>query len=423
MSCFYKGVLSILFLSLFNLSAFAQSNMPGDYIIKNFTTKDYRFHPRNFYVSQDARGLIYVGNAYGAMEFDGTSWRNIALINSESAMSIVSAPDGIKYVGANREAGYLYVDSAGKTRYRSLGDKMPEDKSLIGNIDDIFSVDDELLFCGGAKTLVYKNGVFSWLKHGNEKLIFSYAQKVGDKMYFHQKENGLMEYKNGTLIPVSNGNLLKDLNIVELIVGDDHQLFVVCDQDIFLFDGSSLKRLPTSSGILSNHRLSHALRLANGNLLVATHDAGAFIFDKNGALQKNLTIENGLQSNNVNYAYCDNRGNLWLALDNGVAYIEINTAFSFLERASGLAGTGITAAVFEGKLYLGTSQGLFYSQWNEHTQEDLFKPVKGITGQVWALTVADGILICNHVSCLYTIKGDQATPVFTEFPDQGNWKT
>jgi len=405
------------------MPAFSQSTMQGYYTVKTFTTKDYRFHPRNFYISEDSRGLIYVANAYGVMEYDGVKWKNIGLVNSESALCIVPAPDGTQYVGANREAGYLFVDATGEKKYHSLSDKMPADQSSIGSVDDIFSSDNDLFFCGGSSALVYKNNSFNWLAYEGKKLQYSYAGKSGNKIYFQQKEKGLLEYKQGRLLPVPFGHLLKGLDIVELIVQDTGQLLVISHQGLFRFHGSSLQPWSASSKVLDNHRLSHATRLSGGHVVITTHDAGAFILDKDGVLQKHLSDANGLPDNNINYAYCDQRGNLWLALDNGVAYVEINTAFSFLERASGLAGMGMAAAVFEDRLYLGTSQGLYYSEWNDRVHEDVFKPVKGISGQVWSLTVTNGLLICNQVSRLYTIKADKATPVFTEFPDKGNWKT
>lgn len=397
--------------------------MPGFYTIKNYGTKDYVMHPRNFFVTEDLRGIMYIGNAYGVMEFDGNTWRNIPLTNGESAISMASGPDGKLYIGSNSETGYLYVDSVGNTRYQSFANKMPADKFSLGNIYNVFSADSGLVFWGCTKALFYKNEKFEWILPANGGKEFSYAKKIGNTVFFHQPGLGLLTFDKGKTSLIKRGELLKDINITDLLRDKDGTFLIVTDNDILSMEGNTLSALPGAPGaLLRQHRLSHGLLLANGNILITTHDDGCFIFDKNGFLQKHLSSENGLQSNNINYAYEDSRGGLWLALDNGIAYIEINSAFSFIEKASGISGMGITAALYDQHIYLGTSQGLYVDNWNKKNKEDKFKPVKGISGQIWGLLQIGNTLICNQVNRLYVIKDDQATPIFTEFPDKGNWK-
>lgn len=41
------------------------------------------FAPENFSVTQSLDGLIYVGNIRNILEFDGTSWRAIPVLNAK----------------------------------------------------------------------------------------------------------------------------------------------------------------------------------------------------------------------------------------------------------------------------------------------------------------------------------------------------
>ncbi|MCS7086834.1 MAG: hypothetical protein RMM53_12060, partial [Bacteroidia bacterium] len=46
----------------------------GLVFLKNFTTDDYGAEAQNWAVTQDSRGVIYVGNNSGVLEYDGYEW-------------------------------------------------------------------------------------------------------------------------------------------------------------------------------------------------------------------------------------------------------------------------------------------------------------------------------------------------------------
>jgi hypothetical protein len=90
--------------------------------IRNFSRKDYNLQPQNWSIIQDKRGVIYVGNQGGLLEFDGVSWREIAVLY-KTVRSLAVADNGTNgtiYVGGMNEMGYLTPDSKGKLRYVSL---------------------------------------------------------------------------------------------------------------------------------------------------------------------------------------------------------------------------------------------------------------------------------------------------------------
>ena len=51
-----------------------QTGIPA---IRNFDPSDYRAGQQNFAVVQDARGVLYAGNADGVLEYDGVRWHLI----------------------------------------------------------------------------------------------------------------------------------------------------------------------------------------------------------------------------------------------------------------------------------------------------------------------------------------------------------
>jgi hypothetical protein len=79
---------------------------------------------------QDNRGVMYIGNGYGVLEFDGSSWRLIQTTERSQCQSLAKDDDGRIYVGGTSDFGYLEPDSTGSMVYVSLGERLdPEDRA------------------------------------------------------------------------------------------------------------------------------------------------------------------------------------------------------------------------------------------------------------------------------------------------------
>ena len=120
----------------------------------------------------------------------------------------------------------------------------------------------------------------------------------------------------------------------------------------------------------------------------------------------------GLQYNNILNVRADRSGNLWLGLDNGVDYVEINAPFYRIFPDGDLEGAGYAAYLFDNRLYLGTSNGLYSTPWRgwyDPFESRTFQPVAGTTGQVWGLNEAGGSLLMGHHEGAFEIQGEQAT--------------
>jgi len=114
-------------------------------------------------------------------------------------------------------------------------------------------------------------------------------------------------------------------------------------------------------------------------------------------------------------------GNLWLGLDNGIDYVEINSPVTLLQDYFAF-GTGYTSISFHEMIYLGTNQGLFCCPVGKLKDPFLeasdFKRVANTSGQVWSLQEIGGKLFCGHNNGSFLIEGETGTPI-NEIP--GCW--
>ncbi|MFZ9847463.1 MAG: hypothetical protein ACO3EE_04865 [Flavobacteriales bacterium] len=72
-----------------------------------YASKEYKGHQVNYDAIYDDKGLLYVANAYGVLEFDGYNWTTIKLNSSRCPFSLCKAKDGRIYVGGDNEIGYI----------------------------------------------------------------------------------------------------------------------------------------------------------------------------------------------------------------------------------------------------------------------------------------------------------------------------
>jgi len=87
----------------------------GRSLLNHFTPANYEAAPQNWALIEDNRGVIYVGNESGVLEYDGITWRQISLTNRAAVRSLARDASGRIWVGGLGELGYLTSDSLGRT--------------------------------------------------------------------------------------------------------------------------------------------------------------------------------------------------------------------------------------------------------------------------------------------------------------------
>src|SRR5205823_2568952 len=78
--------------------------------LRDYTPREYRAQSQNWSVTQDQRVVIYIGNNDGVLIYDGVRWHTIRVANGSAVHSLDVDSNGVVYVGAHREFGYLAPD-------------------------------------------------------------------------------------------------------------------------------------------------------------------------------------------------------------------------------------------------------------------------------------------------------------------------
>jgi hypothetical protein len=120
----FSSLLLCITLLLSYSSLFSQNQ--GGLFLQNYPPKVYGGHAQNWVIVQDHRGVMYVGNGNGIMEYDGNEWRMITLPNETTARSIAVSDDKTVYVGTSNNFGYMSVNKNGRSIFISLLNHLPD---------------------------------------------------------------------------------------------------------------------------------------------------------------------------------------------------------------------------------------------------------------------------------------------------------
>jgi signal transduction histidine kinase/DNA-binding NarL/FixJ family response regulator len=362
---------------------------------RHYTTDVYGQSPQNWTIAQDRRGVIYAGNQSGLLEYDGVSWRTID-VPGVSVRSMAIDDRGNLYIGGQNEIGFFTINGQGTLEYTSLVHRLNGDEKNFSTVWKTHWTKQGVYF----RTTEF---LFRWNPDADELKVWKPREKFNasfacaGKFFTLQRPLGLMRLVGDSFTLVPGGELFKDKKIFLMapLPGNPGKLLIGTRfSGFYIYDGRLMTPFATEADeYLKENELYHGVLLRftdgrPGEFALATRRGGLLIVDSNGRLKRIFNKKTGLQDDNVRYVFEDSRGNLWLALNNGIARIEYAAPFSFYDERAGLNGLVLSVLRQRDVLYAGTSRGLYV-----RSGPDGFQPVPGISTNCWALiSVGDALL-------------------------------
>ncbi len=372
-------------------------------------------------IKQDGRGLMYFGNNKGLLQFDGRDWITIRLPNQTIVRSFAFAPDGKYYLGGQDEMGFLQADDRGLWQFHSLNELVPPELANYEDIWKIYLQNASVIFCSEEALFRLEGDKINVI---SPKSRFENFFQPGNQIYVQDKSDGLFLLQNDKLLSVPDGDIFSSRRIVSILPHKESEfLILTASNGVFIMNDDGIEPWQTSSSdFLEKYQPYCAIKLSDGGYAIGTSLNGLLLMDEEGKPTLHLNKEKGLRNSTVLSMCEDIQKNLWLGLDNGISYVEINSPFSTIGSELGVEGTGYSSIIHDGKLYLGNNQGLIYTDWsstNDPMQIQKMKPVENAIGQVWNMSsIGPDVIIGRHLGASYLV-GDKAVS-FSNIP--GAWK-
>ncbi|RZJ33302.1 MAG: LuxR family transcriptional regulator [Flavobacterium sp.] len=382
--------------------------------IVKYSPATYNAGNQNWMISQDSQRFMFFANNEGLLEFNGSAWTLYPSPNETIIRSVQVVGDRI-YTGCYMEFGYWTREANNHLKYHSLSSKI---KNRI--VDDeqfwnIFSYEQWIVFQSLNQIHVYdtKTGKFTEISPKNGILK---SFQADNSIYYQVANEGLFEIENGKGKLVSNSPIAINNKIVAIFSTDDGLLMQTQHNGFFTFINGNFA--PFSSDVddqIITSSVYSCQQLSDKGFAVGTVSNGIFILTADGKLKYHITQDKGLSNNTVLSIFEDADENLWIGLDNGINCINLQSPIRSYSDKTGFLGTVYASLLRDGKLYIGTNQGLF---WKSYNTSEPFQFIPNTKGQVWSLFEHQGTIFCGHDSGTFIVRNGTAVPVFSA---SGTW--
>lgn len=367
--------------------------------ITNYSRNSYKAASQNWRIMQNDNGWMYFANNKGLLEYDGTNW-SVYPIHNAKMRAVKAGKDGRIYVGGLQQFGYFVPNFLGRLDYICLSDSI--DKRSIGNIWNIHIIEDQVYFQSDNAVFCFENERI----HRINCHSIVHSALVGQRLYVAGTGLFVLDKNKFVLLPNTN-SMISDtgMRVIGLFSYRDKLLVVANRGGLFFYENGML--IPFRSGaddFLKQNRLFCAT--IKGSLLaLGTVQDGLLLLDMDTGETEHISVHNGLQNKTILSLFFDREDNLWLGLDNGIDCIHLHSPI-FQNRAT--IGSGYASCLYRNKLYLGTNQGVFVTDYPLVLNKvQSLEPVWGTAGQIYSLAVYDDKLFCAGSNALGVLDGNE----------------
>lgn len=411
-----RKILLTYFFILCGLLAISQES---NFYITNFTPASYGTSDQNWSVTQDSLGRIYVANLSGVMFYDGEYWKVITIGKANNqCISLAKSADETIFVGSNGEFGYLDFSDNDSVLYKPLSDKLSENEKEFGNVWSIQAIGNDVFFCSNEKIFWYKNKEFKKsFKPTGEKFHTFFS--VNNTLLVREQGVGLSFFKDGALHKILGTGELSNVRVYSVLPLKDN-LYWLCSRNgmyALYFNAnkpeiSNLVKLNSSiDKWMSENDIYCGVKLNDGVFALGSLKKGILLINDKLQIVNTINYDKGLQDDAIKFIYKDLTGNIWLALNKGISYVDINSPITFFGKSNNVNSTIESVAKFKNNLYIATDKGV--SKFDKLTNS--FIPTD-ITDQSWDLVVVGDVLLAGTSGGIYKIT-EKGTTQFNDVTD------
>lgn len=379
-----------LFMCLFCVIAFAQNNFQlGSLNIRNYPSTEYNGQTQIFSITQDQNGIMYFGNKTGVLLYDGRKWETIKVLNEKNdsyeVNSLAASPEGVIYVGARGDFGYLESDARGKAHFVSIASQLDKDTDLK-NPRAIKVTNDGVFFHYGDVIYQYKNKKLKAWKSPEKDAYYGMFYADG-KIYAARSVTGLYSLENGGFKLVPNGGKYNSGEKIYSILNFNNGTYLQTTEGNItnISDPFHPRTL-----MLENIKPAYnAINVFDQYFSSGSFSDGLLVYDRNFRLIYRIDIGTGLIDNNINCQYLDREGNIWVGTNKGISKIDIISPVSRFGINFGMTSGVEGICEFKGIKYFATLSGVYYLNDQQGDHAERIKKVNGLNIDCYGLkTVA-----------------------------------
>lgn len=390
--------------------------------LRNIPVSDFDGGLQTWSIGEGPLGRMLFGNNQALLMYDGDSWEKLFVPNYTTVRAVYYDKRTERiYVGASDEMGYFATDEQQQAfTYHSLTHLLPKQHRMFGEIWNIFRRGNEIVFQSKNALFVMSNDRDMMGVYGNGQRI-EYATFVSGKTLTAGKEGIGVLHIGGGITPLAGTEVMRGKVVRTILPYKNLILFVTSDAGVWAYDGTTTQPYTMTITPYLIEKQVFCADIDEDNIVFGTVRGGLVVYNLKTHEDKYCNMLTGLQNNTVLSVMYDKNRNVWAGLDNGISYVLKESSMLTLLGMNSQIGTGYTASIFGGNLYMGTNQGLFITPYPIKSSPVPTIPqlLAGMTGQVWTLDSIGGMLLCGTDHGAFVVRGQAATPIIGM---EGTWK-
>lgn len=341
----------------------------------NYTTHNYNAGNQNWAIAQGKNRVIYVGNDYGLLSFDGVNWKLNLLPNNLSVKSILvdnSFSEEKIYVGSFEEFGFFQKNEKNELLYYSLK-HLIKDFTLYN--DEVWTINKlgNLVFFQTFSSYFIYNELDNSLKAEKPYPAPLYFFKAHDNLYAQFINEHFYIFDGVQFQLLLTRDKLNNDHVVSVLPFNNELYLVTTNSGIFSYNPISENLSHRKTAIdneLKSETVNRGVILSDSTFVLGTLNNGLYALKTDGTVLWRLNRDNGLYNNTVLGLFNDEDKNLWATLDNGVSYIQTSSPLSFFEPQHIRIGLVEDILIKDDQFYVATNQGV-YTYSNE--RKDIYQ--------------------------------------------------
>ncbi|MEM9160935.1 MAG: ATP-binding protein, partial [Verrucomicrobiota bacterium] len=371
------------------------------------TARDFDADADNRQILQDERGVIYVANSKGLIEYDGARWKKVDREGIADVLCLTLGPRGRVFLGSFRDFGFLEADESGDYRFVSLKEKVPDAARDDQMYDRIFS-DERCVYVQTDGNLYIwdcesqEMEVVSGL--AGDSIVFS----VGGEVYATFRNEAVKVLREGAWLTIDGFGFLSGTNgrVKGVAKGERGEVYLATSfMGIYRFDGNSLEVFSEDSSFMEQWRNVNAVEvLSGGRLAVGTNLSGLWVFDSDGSLHRHYERRDGLSDAMVKDIMEDRQRGVWLVQEKGIVRLQAPSPMTLYGEMHGIEGSIYFVEQREGILYLATASGAYASLSEEDEEGRVFRRIPGVAECKSLVSTEEGVIVGGSFS-LYIVDG------------------
>ncbi len=387
--------------------------LTGTPLMQVWHPEDYDASPINWRALQHpVSGFIYVGNNFGVLEFDGANWRLIPMPHEASARTLAVDRHGKIWAAGNSYICRLEADATGTLDAVDITSQLPIGERLFGLINRAIATSDGMYLSGDRRIFLFRNdgSVRVWRTEG----LFSPIWQLGDTIYVARDRQELLRLQpdGGAKAVFTTDDpdhpLMRTYSASP--AGDAWLLLTRFGPMRWAGEGHPVVPLTTENDkLFAADPARVTLQLSDGRLAFGL-SRGAVILDANGKLQQRLDVTHGLPVDTINGFAEDREGGLWVAMQSGLARVQLASPFALHRQSQGLDAGPRRLVHFHDRLYVAHGSGI---SWRD-AADGRFHAVAAVRGGAnRPLIVQNRLLVTTTGGVREIAADDSATTVTT----------